>query len=196
MTTAIDQLRGQVRARIITAGDPSYDEARAVHNGMFDPRPRLIVQAEQVADVIAGVNFARDHVLELSVRGGGHSAPGFGTNDDRVVIDLGLLRHIPPRQRAGVADAEMPATMFPGWRNASRSRTSCAMASSSRALKTTVVNVPSVPSGSYRLSGSLRSEPVGRGSGPSEGATGPVARRVSFGTGASAPGCTARSTAA
>jgi hypothetical protein len=59
-----------------------------VHNGMLDRRPKLIVRAEQVADVIAAVNFARDNTLDLSVHGGGHSAPGFGTNDGGVVIDL------------------------------------------------------------------------------------------------------------
>ena len=36
----IDQLREQVRAPILTAADPGYDEARAVHNGMFDKHPR------------------------------------------------------------------------------------------------------------------------------------------------------------
>ena len=35
----IEQLREQVRAPVITAEDPGYDEARAVHNGMFDRRP-------------------------------------------------------------------------------------------------------------------------------------------------------------
>ena len=93
----IEQLREQVRAPIITADDPGYDEARAVHNGMFDRHPRVIIQAEQVADVIAAVNFARDAGLDLSVRGGGHSAPGFGTNDDGVVLDLSLMRTCPRR---------------------------------------------------------------------------------------------------
>ena len=51
-------------------------------------------KAEQVADVVDAVNFARDGGLELSVKGGGHSAPGFGTNDDGVVIDLSLLRGV------------------------------------------------------------------------------------------------------
>ena len=90
----IEQLREQVRAPVITADDPGYDDARAVHNGMFDRRPRVIIQAEQVADVIAGVNFARDAGLDLSVRGGGHSAPGFGTNDDGVVLDLSPMRSV------------------------------------------------------------------------------------------------------
>ena len=93
----IEQLREQVRAPVITAEDPGYDDARAVHNGMFDRRPLVIIQAEQVADVIAGVNFARDAGLDLSVRGGGHSAPGFGTNDGGVVLDLSPMRSCPRR---------------------------------------------------------------------------------------------------
>jgi FAD/FMN-containing dehydrogenase len=101
----IEQLREQVRAPVITASDPGYDEARAVHNGMFDRHPRVIIQAEQVADVIAGVNFARDAGLDLSVRGGGHSAPGFGTNDDGVVLDLSLMRHVHVDPRARTARA-------------------------------------------------------------------------------------------
>ena len=90
----IEELRAEVRAPILTASDPGYDEARAVHNGMFDKRPEVIVRAEQAADVIGAVNFARDAGLDLSVKGGGHSAPGFGTNDGGVVIDLSLMRHV------------------------------------------------------------------------------------------------------
>jgi FAD/FMN-containing dehydrogenase len=90
----IEQLREQVRAHVLTRDDLGYDDARAVHNGMFDRHPRVVVEAEQVADVIATVNFARDAELDLSVRGGGHSAPGFGTNDDGVVLDLGPMHHV------------------------------------------------------------------------------------------------------
>jgi FAD/FMN-containing dehydrogenase len=106
----IEELRAQVRAPIVTADDPGYDEARAVHNGMFDKRPKAVIRAEQVADVIAGVNFARDASLDLSVRGGGHSAPGFGTNDGGVVIDLSLMRHVHVDPAAGTARAGGGAT--------------------------------------------------------------------------------------
>ena len=61
---------------------------------MFDKRPEVIVRAEQAADVIGAVNFAREAGLDLSIKGGGHSAPGFGTNDGGVVIDLSLMRHV------------------------------------------------------------------------------------------------------
>ena len=106
----IDGLREQVRASIITADDAGYDEARAVHNGMFDRRPKVVIRAEQVADVIAAVTFARDSGLDLSVRGGGHSAPGFGTNDGGVVIDLSPMRHVHVDPRARTARAGGGAT--------------------------------------------------------------------------------------
>lgn len=86
--TMFDSLREQVRGQVITPGDAGYDEARAVHNGMIDKRPAAVVRVSQVADVIASVNFARDNSLDLAIRGGGHSAPGFGTWDDALVIDF------------------------------------------------------------------------------------------------------------
>jgi FAD/FMN-containing dehydrogenase len=106
----IEELRSQVRAPLLTPGDAGYDEARAVHNGMFDKRPALIVRAEQVADVMAAVNFARDAGLDLSIKGGGHSAPGFGTNDGGVVIDLALMRHVHVDPKAQTAWAGGGAT--------------------------------------------------------------------------------------
>ena len=105
--TGVDRLREQVRGRVITEADEDYGEARAVHNGMFDKRPLAVLRAEQVADVIAGVNFARENGLDLSVRGGGHSAPGFGTNDGGLVIDMTPMRtvRVDPRNQTARADA-------------------------------------------------------------------------------------------
>jgi FAD binding domain len=90
----VQPLRDQVRDRILDAGDGGYNEARAVHNGMFDKRPLAVLRAEQVADVIAGVNFAREDGLELAIRDGGHSAPGFGTCDGGLVIDMSGMRTV------------------------------------------------------------------------------------------------------
>ena len=104
---SVEPLREQVRGQVLTGEDAGYDEVRAVHNGMFSKWPLAVLRAEQVADVIAGVNFARDNGLELAVRNGGHSGPGFGTNDRGLVIDMTPMRtvHVDPRNKTARADA-------------------------------------------------------------------------------------------
>ncbi len=103
----VQPLRDQARGRVITAEDDGYDEARRVHNGMFDKRPLVVVMAEQVADVIAAVHFAGEGGFDLSVRGGMHSGPGFGTNDGGVVIDMSQMRtvRVDPHKKTARADA-------------------------------------------------------------------------------------------
>ena len=90
----IQELRESIRGEVITPADPRYDEARAVWNGMIDKRPALIVQCSGVADVLAAVQFARSQDLELAVRGGGHSLPGFSTTDGGIVVDLSPMKGI------------------------------------------------------------------------------------------------------
>jgi FAD/FMN-containing dehydrogenase len=92
--TAFERLTGDFGGRVIAPGDPEYDRARAVYNGMIDRRPALVVRPAGTADVIAAVSYAREQGLPISVRCGGHSAPGHGTNDDGLVVDLSLLRGV------------------------------------------------------------------------------------------------------
>lgn len=108
--TGIDALRDQVRGKISTAGDADYDAARAVHNGMIDKKPAAVVKVSQVADVIACVNFARDNALDLAIRGGGHSAPGFGTWDNALVIDFANTTGVRVDPAKGTARSDAGAT--------------------------------------------------------------------------------------
>src|SRR4029453_6718723 len=89
---AIRALTETVRGRVITASDPDYDDARSVYNAMHDRRPLAGVRCTDSADVRAGVPAARDSGVELAIRGGGHSVPGFGTVDDGLVIDLSPMK--------------------------------------------------------------------------------------------------------
>ena len=84
------ELRG-LTGEIIGPEDSGYDEARRVHNGMIDRSPGVVLRAASADDVAAGIGFARSHDVPLAIRGGGHSAPGLGTIDDGVVIDLAPL---------------------------------------------------------------------------------------------------------
>ena len=91
----IDELREQVRGPVIAPDDDGYDEARAVYNAMIDRRPAVVVRAADAGDVMAGVSTSRARTgLDLAVRGGGHSVPGFGTCDGGVVIDLSGMRGV------------------------------------------------------------------------------------------------------
>jgi FAD/FMN-containing dehydrogenase len=86
-----DVLRDAIDGEVIAPGDADYEEARTVYNAMIDKHPAAVVRCAGTSDVAAGIRVARDQGVDLSVRGGGHSAPGFGTNDGGIVLDLGLL---------------------------------------------------------------------------------------------------------
>lgn len=102
----VQNFRAQLRGTLVQPGDAQYDEARKVYNAMIDKRPALIVRCADVADVIAGVNFARENKLLLAVRGGGHNGGGLGVCDDGLVIDLSALRGIRVDPKARTARVE------------------------------------------------------------------------------------------
>jgi FAD/FMN-containing dehydrogenase len=105
VTSTFEDIRSTIRGAVITEGDPGYDEARKVYNGMHDQRPARVVRPVDRDDVVAALRLAREAGGDVSVRGGGHSAPGFGTNDGGTVIDLSLLKDVQVDPRARTARA-------------------------------------------------------------------------------------------
>jgi FAD/FMN-containing dehydrogenase len=93
-SSALDELAGAVGGQLIRRGDPGYDDARRVWNGMIDRHPALIVRCRGVADVLASVRFASEHRILVAVRGGGHNVAGYATCDGGLVIDLSSMRHV------------------------------------------------------------------------------------------------------
>jgi len=106
----IEGLRESVHGDVIGPSDQTYDEARKVFNAMIDRRPAFVVRCSGTADVIAAVNFARENELDIAVRGGGHSVPGFGTADDALVIDLSGMRDVQVDPERRTANAQGGAT--------------------------------------------------------------------------------------
>jgi FAD/FMN-containing dehydrogenase len=102
----VQELREAVRGNIVTPGQPGYEEACRIWNGVHDDRrPALIVSCAGAADVIVAVGFARSNDLTIAVRGGGHSVAGFSTCDDGIVIDLSPMAGVrvdPTARRATV----------------------------------------------------------------------------------------------
>ena len=99
-------LRSALRGDLVLDGDAAYQSARAVWNGNIDRRPALIARCTGPADVQQAVNFARARQLKVSVRGGGHSAPGYGTNDGGFVIDLSPMKGVRVDPAARTARAQ------------------------------------------------------------------------------------------
>ena len=91
---AVEAFIAGVRGAVLRPGDPGYDDARTIWNGLIDRRPALIVQCSGAADVVDAVNFAREQNLTLSIKGGGHNVAGNAVNDGGLVIDLSQMRSV------------------------------------------------------------------------------------------------------
>jgi FAD/FMN-containing dehydrogenase len=102
----IEQLRVGMRGRLLKPGEPDYDKARVVFNGMFDRRPALIARCRGVADVIDAVRFARRHYLLTAVRAGGHSVAGHSTCDSGLVIDVSNMNSVTVDRNRRIARVE------------------------------------------------------------------------------------------
>jgi hypothetical protein len=102
----VDRFRERLRGRLLAAGEEGYDDARRVWNGMIDRRPALIARCCGTADVIAAVDFAREHGLLTSIRGGGHNVAGTALVDNGLVIDLSEMRSVRVDPERRLARAE------------------------------------------------------------------------------------------
>ena len=89
-TIAIDEFRGEV----LLPTSPGYDGARRIWNGAIDRHPAGIARCTGTADVVAAVRCAREHDLEIAVRGGGHNVAGTSVCDHGLVVDLSAMRAV------------------------------------------------------------------------------------------------------
>lgn len=112
-TTRLDALRTRLSGTVLSRGDPEYDDARRVHNGLIDRHPAVIARCQTTADVVDALAFGIEHGLEIAVRGGGHNVAGRAVCEDGLMIDLSPMKGIwvdpkssRVRSQAGVCWAE------------------------------------------------------------------------------------------
>ena len=89
-----DEVNASFTGELIGPGDPGYEQARRVHNGLIDKHPALIARCHTVPDVLDAVNFGREQAAEISVRGGGHNVAGRAVTEGGLMIDLSLMKGI------------------------------------------------------------------------------------------------------
>jgi FAD/FMN-containing dehydrogenase len=97
------ELKRSFSGEVLTAADPGYDEARTIWNSMVDRRPAIIARCVNTDDVVASVNLARQHELQVSVRCGGHGVTGKALVDGGLTIDLTRMRGVDVDAAKGVA---------------------------------------------------------------------------------------------
>ncbi len=108
---SIENLKIRVKGKVILPGDPGYDDTRRIWNAMIDRRPAVIVQCTEAADVPSAVLFARDHELEISIRGAGHNIAGNAVCDNGMMIDFSGMRTVGVDVESRRAQVEPGATL-------------------------------------------------------------------------------------
>jgi FAD/FMN-containing dehydrogenase len=102
---AVGAFHDRIHGAVLHPGDDGYEEARTVWNAAVERYPSTVVRPSGAADVAATVDFAREHGLPLSVKGGGHDFAGQAVCDDGVTIDcspMDWVRVDPGAERARV----------------------------------------------------------------------------------------------
>jgi len=103
---AIETLKTKVRGDVLVPGDPGYEDSRTVWNGMIDRKPAVVLKCRGVADVVAGVDFARTNGVPLTMKGGGHNIAGLAVCDGGIMLDMALMRGVWVDPVARVAHAQ------------------------------------------------------------------------------------------
>ncbi|HUF03001.1 MAG TPA: FAD-dependent oxidoreductase [Aridibacter sp.] len=107
----LEQLRDNIRGELIFPGEPGYNDARSVWNGMIDRRPAAVVRAADAADVIASVDFASETGIPISAKGGGHGVSGKAVRDDGLLVDLVHLNAVQVDEKERTARVGGGATL-------------------------------------------------------------------------------------
>ena len=107
-TASLDEA---MTGRVFTPGDEDYDRVRRVWNGTIDITPAVIARCRDTEDVVRAVEFALDHNLDVSIRGGGHNVAGTALVEDGLVIDLTEMREVEIDADRRVARVQGGATL-------------------------------------------------------------------------------------
>lgn len=108
---ALKDLTSALGGSVLTPADQGYDTARRIFNAMIDRRPALIARCARAVDVVACVDFAQAHQLEVSIRGGGHNVAGSAACDGGLMIDLSNMRGLAVDPLRRTARAEPGLTL-------------------------------------------------------------------------------------
>jgi FAD/FMN-containing dehydrogenase len=103
---ALQQLKSRLRGPLLLPPDPGFEPSRTLWNGMIDRQPAAIAKCLGVADIVASVQWAREHGVPLTIKGGGHNIAGLAVADGCLMLDMSLRRGVRVDVAHGVAYAQ------------------------------------------------------------------------------------------
>lgn len=90
-------LESQISGSVFWKDNPEYENVRGACSYKINkPKryPRVIVQPLNDQDVVAAVNFAREHKLKVTTRSGGHAWSASHVREDCLLIDMSRMQNI------------------------------------------------------------------------------------------------------
>jgi len=103
---AFKQLRGRLRGPLLMPEDSGFEASRTVWNAMIDRRPAAVARCLGVADIQASLQWAREHGVPLTIKGGGHNIAGLAVADDSLMLDMSLRRGVWVDREKKIAHAQ------------------------------------------------------------------------------------------
>jgi FAD/FMN-containing dehydrogenase len=103
----LDSLKMRLKGPVFVPGDVGYDESRTVWNAMIDRKPAFVVRCLGTSDVIACMQFVREHNLLICIKGGGHNIAGLATADGAMMLDMSLMKGVWVDTKKNIAHAQV-----------------------------------------------------------------------------------------
>jgi hypothetical protein len=91
---AVDSLAAGLSGDVLTPQHAEFADSTLIWNAMIQKQPALVIRPSTTSDVARTVDFAREHGLEMSIKGGGHNIAGLALSDNGITIDMSRLDEV------------------------------------------------------------------------------------------------------
>lgn len=91
---AVDSLAAGLEGDLLTPTHPDFAVSTLIWNATIRKRPALVVRPSSTSDVAKTIEFAREHELELSIKGGGHNIAGLALSDNGITLDMSRFNRV------------------------------------------------------------------------------------------------------
>ena len=94
LTATHTGLSQRMVGRVVVPGDPDWDSARQTFNLLVDQQPAAIAFPVDARDVVAAVDYAREHGLRVAPQATGHNAGPLASLADTLLVHVSQLDEV------------------------------------------------------------------------------------------------------